>query len=334
MNPAQRPSSPRSYRRWRLRQFSPASALLAGLGALAIASVALALNKDAPEPVPAESSSPAAPQSTPADQSSPTASGGGELVGSGPGVGGGSASQQLRDLIVRLDAAEPDQPTTAALVVELRRLGALQNGPRRRAAAIALQTRVSGLVASSQLDARAAESAKPVLEHVAEPDRLVDLVQLLEVDPSVAGPQGRQLGRRLYALDHRLRGGTIAAEAAALLEVLRGGPARGGVPESFGTAAAPILQELARPEPAAALAALIADLQRTPAAAGPGAADLLPELRRLQQLPVYRRTAQSRELLLTVQTSADRGRLAAHFLDRAVRVLSSLDDSVATPSAV
>lgn len=235
---------------------------------------------------------------------------------------------------MRLDAAEPDPPGTAALVVELRRLGALQDGPRRRAAAIALQTRVSGLVASSALDARAAKAAQPVLEHVVEPDRLVDLVQLLEVDPFVAGPQGRQLGRRLYALDHRLRGGTIAAEAAALLEVLRRGPARGGVPESFGTAAAPILQELARPEPAAALAALITDLQRAPAAAGPDAAKLLPELRRLQQLPVYRRTAQSRELLLTVQTSADRGRLAAPFLDRAVRVLSSLDDSVATPSAV
>ena len=163
------------------------------------------------------------------------------------------------------------------MLESLRRVDFLDGGPQRSAAVVA-NTSVGAAVAAGELDTGVGQRVNEVLDGVARPERLIDLVQLVGADPLAIGPAGAGLLDPLIALDHAVPAGETAASAAALLQTVIDGAEKGALSEAFRTAAFPTLQELADPAAYSALRDLVADVERDPSRVGPAGQQVLASL--------------------------------------------------------
>lgn len=242
-----------------------------------------------------------------------------------PPLPGGTPQERLSATIpalAELAAGDPAAvgPAAGAVLADLRRVESL-DGPGQRSAALAAAASADAASGTGDLDTGVAQRVGQVLGDLVRPDRLVDLVAMLDLDPLAAGPDGTALFDGLWALDHRVPAGRTAAEAAALLESVTAGVAQGRLTAAAGDAVVPTLRELADPAPLDALAGLLARAEADPDAVGPAADDVLAALREMPELPVYdlgNRAAGLLELL------GQEGRADPAFRDAAVHVLVGL----------
>lgn len=241
-----------------------------------------------------------------------------------PGVAQ-TPSEQLSATITALaDLATRDPeilgPKAAEVLASLRHVELLDGAPRR-SAAVAANTSVGAAVAGGELDAGVGMQVQEVLDSVARPERLVDLVQLVGTDPLAIGPGGPALLDPLVALDHQVPADETAASAAALLQVVTNGAAKGDLSEAFQTVAVPTLQELADPAPYRALQELVADVERDPILIGPAGQQVLDSLRAIAAEPVYPQGNRTLDLLGLVLQD---GQVTPAFRDTAIPVLEAL----------
>jgi eukaryotic-like serine/threonine-protein kinase len=224
----------------------------------------------------------------------------------------------LAELVARDPAAVG--PGAGGLVEDLRRIESL-DGPGQRSAALAAAAAVDEASRAGDLAPAVARQVGQVLGDVARPDRLVDLVAALDLDPLAAGPDGAALFDGLWALDHQVPGDRTAAEAAALLETVTAAAAQGRLTDAAAQAVLPTLRELADPAPLEDLAGLLERTEADPDAVGPAADDVLEALRGMPALPVYdlgNRAAGLLELL------GQEGQVEPAFRDAAVPVVVRL----------
>ncbi|MDQ3504614.1 MAG: hypothetical protein M3446_02790 [Actinomycetota bacterium] len=234
-------------------------------------------------------------------------------------------SEQLSATITALaDLARRDPdgvgPEAGAVLESLRRVDFLDGGPQRSAAVVA-NTSVGAAVAAGELDAGVGQQVQEVLDNVARPERLIDLVQLVGADSLALGPGGPALLDLLVALDHQVPADQTAASAATLLASVTSGTENGELSEAFQMAAMAKLQELADPASYDALQDLVADVERDPGGIGPAGQQVLVSLREIAQLPVFPQGNQASELLGLVLQD---GQVTPAFRDAAIPVLLPL----------
>ncbi len=234
-------------------------------------------------------------------------------------------SEQLLATITALSAlaaSDPDVvgPEADQVLARLQQLQTLEGGPQRSAAVVA-NASVGVAVAAGEFDADVGQQVQEVLDNVARPERLIDLVQLVGADPLALGPGGPALLDPLVALDHQVPADQTAASAATLLESVTSGTENGELSEAFETAAMAKLQELADPASYGALQELLADVERDPHAIGPAGQQVLTSLRDIAQLPVFPQGNEASELLGLVLQD---GQVTPVFRDAAIPVLVAL----------
>lgn len=234
-------------------------------------------------------------------------------------------SEQLSATITALtDLARRDAdgvgPEAAAVLESLRRVDFLEGGPQR-SAAVVINTSVGAAVAAGGLDAGVGQRVNEVLDGVARPERLIDLVQLVGADPLAIGLAGAGLLDPLIALDHAVPADETAARAAALLQTVIDGAEKGALSEAFRTAAFPKLQELADPAAYSALRDLVADVERDPSRVGPAGQQVLASLQASVELPVF---PQGNEVLSLLGLVLQDGQVTPAFRDAAIPVLLPL----------
>ncbi|MGR7025206.1 hypothetical protein [Geodermatophilus sp. URMC 62] len=219
-------------------------------------------------------------------------------------------------------ARTPDAvgPGAADVLEDLRRIATLGGG-FRRSAAITADVAVADAVLAGELDAGVGQRVRQVLDDVVRPDRLVDLVAMLEVDPLAAGSGGPELFDQLFALDHRVPADQTAARAGALLQAVTAGAEQGRLTEAVERAVVPTLLELADPAPRQALVDLVARAEEDPDAVGPAAEEVLVTLRGMRALPVFELGNEAADLL---QLLGEDGRVTPTFRDAAVPVLTAM----------
>lgn len=224
----------------------------------------------------------------------------------------------LGDLVGReADAAGPDADEA---LFALRRAQGL-DGAQRRSAAIVAQTQVAASVSGGRLDGQVGQRLQDVLAAVARPERLVDLVSLVDVDEAAIGPGGPQLFRPLFELDHVVPADRTAAAASALVEMVRTGARQGQLSQAFAMAALPMLEQLTDPAPYRALRTLVSDAERDPRSVGPARRQVLASLREMTTLPVF---PQANEALELLDLARQDGQVSRGFRDRASPVLDAL----------
>ena len=234
-------------------------------------------------------------------------------------------AEQLKATVSALDdlvgrEAEAAGPDADEALSALRRVQGL-DGAQRRSAAIVAQTGAAASVAGGRLDAQVGQRLQDVLTAVARPERLVDLVSLVDVDEAAIGPGGPQLFQPLFELDHVVPAERTAAAAAALVEMVQAGARQGQLSQAFAAAALPMLQQLTDPAPYRALRALVTEAERAPGSIGPARRQVLASLREMTTLPVFQQANAALELLDLVRQD---GQVTAGFRDRATPVLDSL----------
>ena len=239
--------------------------------------------------------------------------------------GAQTPSEQLRATITALDdltardrEAVGDQAET--VLAGLRGVEVRDGGPRRSAAVVA-RTDVGAAVAAGDLDPAVGQRVQDVLDGVARPERLIDLVELVGADPAAIGPGGPQLLAPLIALDHEVSAERTAMAAVVLLRQVNDGAEAGELSEAFRTAAVPTLQELADPAPYLALRQLLADVGRDADRIGPAEEEVLSSLRAIAELPVFPQGNEADELLALVRQD---GQVDPGFRDAAVPILVGL----------
>ncbi|MBW3647270.1 MAG: protein kinase [Actinobacteria bacterium] len=234
-------------------------------------------------------------------------------------------SKQLRETITALDdlaTSDPDVvgPEADEVLASLRRVELL-DGAQRRSAAIVAATSVGDALVADELDPDVGRRVQEVLDNVARPERFIDIVALVDVDPLAIGPGGPRLFESLFALDHSVPADQAATRAAALLERVKDGAERGELSAAFETAAVPTLEELADPTAYRALREFTADVERDPDRIGPAERQVLASLRDLGRLPVFDQGNAALELLALVRQE---DRVLPAFRDRAIPVLVPL----------
>jgi len=225
--------------------------------------------------------------------------------------------------LTELAMRDPDRVGPGAdQVLESLRGVELLDGALRRSAAVAADTSVGGAVAAGDLRADVGQRVQEVLDRVARPERLVDLVELVAADPLAIGSGGPALLDPLVALDHQVPADQTAASAADLLQSVTDGVAKGELSEAFETAAVPMLEELADPASYRALQDLVADVEGDPSSIGSAAEQVLASLRAIAELPVFDQGNEARDLLRELVPQD--GRVTSDFRDAAIPVLVSL----------
>ncbi|MBA3369575.1 MAG: hypothetical protein H0T99_13065 [Geodermatophilaceae bacterium] len=221
-----------------------------------------------------------------------------------------------------LATRDPDVvgPEADQVLARLQQVQMLEGGPRRSAAVVA-NASVGVAVAAGEFDADVGQQVQEVLDNVARPPRLIDLVQLVGADPVAIGPGGPGLLDPLVALDHQVPADQTAASAATLLETVTSGTENGQLSEAFQTAAVATLQDLADPAAYLALQDLLADVERDPSSIGPAGHHVLGSLRDIAQLPVFPQGNLASELLGLV---LQEGQVTTVFRDAAIPVLVPL----------
>jgi hypothetical protein len=211
-------------------------------------------------------------------------------------------------------------PAGGEVLAGLRQVEAA-DGPARRLAAVGLSDSVTAAVDDGRLDAQAGRQVLGTLAIVARPERLIDLVQMVEIDPAAIGPAGPALHGDLYDLDHVVPGEGIADSAAELAAAVEAAAADGRVSEAFRAVAVPELQRLADPTAYQDLQHLLADVERDPAAIGPAGHQVLESLRTAAGQPVYPQGNIALDLLAVVRQD---GQVTHAFREEAVPVLEAL----------
>lgn len=236
-----------------------------------------------------------------------------------------TSSEQLRATIDALDDLTAAQLVAAGadadeVLESLRQIDSLEGGPRSSAAVVA-NTSAAASVVAGDLDPTVGDRVRDVLDNVARPDRLVDLVQLAETDPPALGERGRAVHWLLHSLDHQVPAGETSARAAELLQFVTEGVDEGELSGAFATAAVPTLQELADPAAFEELRALLADVERDPGAIGPAQQQVVESLRALTELPVFPQGNTASDLVALLRQD---GQVTPAFRDVAVPLLLPL----------
>ncbi len=195
------------------------------------------------------------------------------------------------------------------------------DGPARRLAAVELSDSVTTAVDAGRLDEQAARQVLGILATVARPERLIDLVQMVETDPAAIGPAGPELHGDLFDLDHVVPGDGIAASAADLAAAVDTAAAEGRVSPAFRAVAVPELQRLADPTAYQELQHLLAEVERDPAQVGPAGYRVLESLRAAADQPVYPQGNTALDLLALLRQD---GQVTAAFREEAVPVVEAL----------
>jgi hypothetical protein len=233
--------------------------------------------------------------------------------------------EQLEATIGALEdrvATDPDAvgPGGEQLLEDLREVARLDGHPRRLAAVVTNDS--AGTAAEAgELDADVARQVQQVLDAVAAPARLIDVVQLVDEDPPAIGPAGPELFDALFALDHEVPADETAEAADALARRVTEAVADGEVTEGFARTALPTLQRLADPAAYRALQDLLADVEQDPGSAGPAGDRVLVSLRAVAELPVFPQGNEASALLALVR---EEGQVTPAFRDEAVPVLTAL----------
>ncbi|MBM7807249.1 hypothetical protein JOD57_003086 [Geodermatophilus bullaregiensis] len=260
----------------------------------------------------------------PAETGAAPVTGGTPLLPALPATAATPAERLGLTIAALAEAAEqtPDAvgPRAGEVLADLRRIESLEGGPRR-SAAIAANAAAAEAVLAGELDAGVGQRVQQVLDDVVRPERLVDLVAMLEQDPLAVGPGGPEVFEQLFALDHRVPADQTAARAADVLQAVTAGTDQGRLTEAFERATVPTLLELADPAPHRALVDLLARAEADPAAVGPAAEGVLAALRRMPALPVFDLGNEAAALLELVQRD---GQVTPAFRDDAVAVLAPL----------
>ncbi len=170
-------------------------------------------------------------------------------------------------------------------------------------------------------DAQVGQRLRDVLTSVARPERLIDLVSLVDADRAAIGTGGPALFQPLFDLDHVVPADRTAAAAADLLKTVQDGARQGRLSPAFTAAAVPMLQGLTDPAPYRALRDLVADFEENPSRVGPAARQVLASLREMTRLPVFEQGNRALALLDVVRQA---GRVTPAFRDSATPVVTAL----------
>ena len=176
-------------------------------------------------------------------------------------------------------------------------------------------------VAAGDLDPAVGQRAQTVLDSVARPGRLVDLIELVGADPAAVGRGGPGVLQPLLALDHEVPATGTAEAAQALVTRVTDAGRRGEFTDAFTRAALPLLQRLSDPAPYDALRTLLVTTERDPEAVGPAGTQVRTSLRKISSLPVADQASPARDLLALVQQD---GTVTPAFRDDAVAALTPL----------
>lgn len=206
------------------------------------------------------------------------------------------------------------------MLADLRDLQALE-GAVRRSAAIVLHDSVGAAVSAGTLNAAVGQRIQEVLDAVIRPERLVDLVALLDVDPTAMGSDGQQVFEALFALDHVLTADEIAPGARDALELVTASAEEGALREPFRAAAVPLLTKLGDPSPYRALQDLLADVEANPGSVGSAEDEVLSTLREMAVLPVFDTGNRALDLLELIRGD---GNVTSEFRRAATPVLTAL----------
>ncbi len=219
-------------------------------------------------------------------------------------------------------ATDPDAvgPGGEQLLEDLRAVARL-DGPPGRLAAVVTNDSAGTAAEAGELDADVARQVQQVLDAVAAPERLIDLVLMVGEDPPAIGPAGPELFDALFALDHGVPADETAQAADALARRVTAAAGGGEVIEAFATTALPTLQRLADPAAYRALQDLLADVEQDPASAGPAGEQVLVSLRAVAELAVFPQGNEASALLALVR---EEGQVTPAFRDEAVPVLTAL----------
>ena len=234
-------------------------------------------------------------------------------------------SEQLRETITALaDLATRDPdfvgPAADDVLASLRAVEPLELGARQSAAVVA-NTSVGAAVTAGELEAGVGQHVQEVLDSVARPARLIDLIALIGADPAALGPAGPGLLDPLIALDHQVPADETAATAAALLQRVTDSAEQGELSEAFQTAAVPTLQGLADPASYSALLELVVNVEHDPSGIGPAGQQVLESLRASLALPVF---PQGNEVLSLLEFVKLDGQVTSAFRAAAIPVLVPL----------
>ncbi|WNV77249.1 hypothetical protein [Geodermatophilus sp. DSM 44513] len=292
------------FRTWRL----------AGLGVLAAVTLGVVgwLVLDGAEP---------SPQAPPVVAARPT-----EVVGLPPLPAHARApEEQLRATIAGLEALVAQDagavgPGAGEVLDSLRRVELLSGGGQRSAAVVAHDA-AAAAVEEGVVVEPVGRRVQEVLAAVVRPQRLIDLVWTVDVDPAAVGPAGPDLLDDFLALDHDVPADRTADRAAALLAEVRAAADRGELRRVFADAAVPTLEQLTDPAPHRALEDLRAAAEADPAAVGPASGEVLASLRAITELPVY---PQGEEVAALLDLVRQDGRVTPEFRAAAVPVLVPL----------
>ncbi|SNS44407.1 hypothetical protein SAMN06893096_104143 [Geodermatophilus pulveris] len=233
--------------------------------------------------------------------------------------------EQLRVTISDLEALVREDPRAvgpgAGEVLDSLRRVELLSGGDQRSAAVEAHDAVAAAVEEGVVAEPVARRVQEVLAAVVRPQRLIDLVWTVDVDPPAVGPAGPDLVDDLLALDHDVPADRTADRAAALLADVRAAAGRGELSPVFGDAAVPTLEQLADPAPYRALQDLRATAEADPDAVGPAADEVLASLRAIAELPVH---PQGEEVAALLELVRRDGQVTAEFREAAVPVLVPL----------
>ncbi len=195
-------------------------------------------------------------------------------------------------------AGDPDAlgPAGEEVLAGLRRVQAAE-GPARSLAAVVAGDSVTAAVTDGRLDGQAGARVLESLTAITRPGRLIDVVAMVDADPSAIGPAGPEVFRALFDLDHVVPADQTAARAADLVQTVTAAAADGRVSETFRALAVPVLERLADPAPQRDLQELLAAAERDPAALGSDPERVLGLLRAAAVQPVWPQGNTALELL-------------------------------------
>jgi hypothetical protein len=211
-------------------------------------------------------------------------------------------------------------PAGEDLLAGLRRVQAAE-GPARQLAAVVVGDSVTTAVDAGGLDEQAGRQVLDTLAAVARPERLIDLVAMVEAGPPAIGPAGAELFGELLALDHEVPAGETAVRAGELLREVSTAAAEGRVSEAFRAVAAPMLERLADPAVHEDLQELLAAAEADPGRIGPAAPQVLASLRAAAEQPVWPQGNTARDLLALLRQD---GQVTTAFREEAVPVVEAL----------
>ncbi len=152
---------------------------------------------------------------------------------------------------------------------------------------------------------------------------IVDLEDLVRLDPDAAGPEADEVLDSLRQVEV-LGGGEQRSAAVVAYDAVGAGVADGGLAAAVGQQVQEVLAGVARPE---RLIDLVQTVDADPPAIGPAGPGLRDPLIALDhQVPADQTADRAADLLADVRNAAERGEVSAAFADAAIPTLEQLAD--------